>query len=222
MSVLNRKLGRQLRRGWLLLLAITSIITIGVMEFVALGSCYNNLTEAKRHYYRQCRMPDFWIDLKKVPLAELDRLAETPGVVEIRPRIQFFATVDLDDAVKPLNGLVLSLPDRRQNVLAERQRGVATLRVLGYGPWQIGSLMLRESLIISAVGTALGMPLGYMLTVLLAMGYDTELFRFPVVSTPGVWIGTMVLGIVFTGAAHLFVQRSIHRMDWLDALKAKE
>lgn len=118
-SVLNRKLGRQLRRSWLLLLAITSIITIGVMEFVALGSCYNNLTEAKRHYYRQCRMPDFWVDLKKVPLAELDRLAETPGVVEIRPRIQFFATVDLDGAEKPLNGLVLSLPDRRQNVLAD-------------------------------------------------------------------------------------------------------
>ena len=54
--------------------------------------------------------------------------------------------------------------------LAERQREVATLRVLGYGPWQIGSLLLRESLIVTLVGTLLGMPLGYLLTVLMADG----------------------------------------------------
>ena len=61
-------------------------------------------------------MADFWIELKKVPLAELAPLAELPGVAEIRPRIQFFATVDLDGVTKPLNGLVLSLPDRREPV----------------------------------------------------------------------------------------------------------
>ena len=48
--------------------------------------------------------------------------------------------------------------------LAERQREVATLRVLGYGPWEIGSLLLRESMITTARGHVLGMPLGYLLT----------------------------------------------------------
>ena len=37
--------------------------------------------------------------------------------------------------------------------LAERQRELATLRVLGYGPWQIGNLLLRESLITTLLGT---------------------------------------------------------------------
>ena len=36
---------------------------------------------------------------------------------EIRPRIQFFAAVDLEDVVEPLNGLVLSLPDRHAAVI---------------------------------------------------------------------------------------------------------
>ena len=124
MSVLDRKLRRELRASWLLLSAITSIIVVGVACYVTMGSAYNNLTEAKRRYYRQCRMADFWIDLKKVPLAELDQVAELSGVAEIRPRIQFFATVDLDEATgpanrvtAPVNGLVLSLPDRREPVL---------------------------------------------------------------------------------------------------------
>jgi putative ABC transport system permease protein len=106
--------------------------------------------------------------------------------------------------------------------LAEREREVATLRVLGYGPWRIGSLLLRESMIVTLAGTLLGMPLGYLLSVLLSVMYDTELFRFPVIATPGTWIWTLVLAVVFALSAHLFVQRTIHRMDWLDALKAKE
>jgi len=106
--------------------------------------------------------------------------------------------------------------------LAERQREVATLRTLGYGPWQIGSLLLRESLIVTAVGTVLGMPLGYLLTVGVAACYKSEMFRFPVVSGPSTWMLTVVLALVFTLLAYLFVQRAVHRMNWLEALQAKE
>ncbi len=40
-----------------------------------------------------------------------------PGVAEIRPRIQLYVTVDLDGVAEPLNGQVLSLPDRRQPII---------------------------------------------------------------------------------------------------------
>ena len=106
--------------------------------------------------------------------------------------------------------------------LAERQREVATLRVLGYGPWQIGSLLFRESLVLTAAGTALGMPLGYLLTVAMSMSYDSELLRFPVVSSATTWVMTAVLAVLFTVLAYLFVQLAIHRMNWLEALQAKE
>lgn len=106
--------------------------------------------------------------------------------------------------------------------LAERQREVATLRVLGYGPWRVGSLLLRETLIVTVLGALLGMPLGYLLTVAAASTYDTEMFRFPVVAQPSTWVKTIVLALVFALAAHAAVQRSIHRMNWRDALQAKE
>ncbi len=116
-SVLNRRLLRELFAHRWRLLAIVGIIAVGVNEYVAMGTCYRNLTEAKRDYYRQCRMADFWIDLKKAPVAELGALANLRGVAEFRPRIQFFATVDLENAKEPINGMILSMPDRREPVL---------------------------------------------------------------------------------------------------------
>ncbi|HYW80320.1 MAG TPA: ABC transporter permease, partial [Thermoguttaceae bacterium] len=106
--------------------------------------------------------------------------------------------------------------------LAERQREIATLRVLGYGPWMVGGLLLRESLVVTLLGTVLGMPIGYGLATLTSMAYDTEMFRFPVISTPSTWIWTVALAVVFAMIAHLAVQRSINKMDWLEALQAKE
>ncbi len=117
MKTLDKKLLRELRGSRSLLLSITSIITIGVMMFVYMRSTYFNLKTAQSQYYAEGRLADFWLDLKKVPLVELDRLAALPGVTDIRSRIQFYAVVDLPQVVKPLNGLVLSLPDRRQPII---------------------------------------------------------------------------------------------------------
>ena len=111
-KTLDRKLLRELRGHLGMLLAVTSIIAVGVACFVTMASSYLNLSEAKRLYYAQCRMADFSIDLKKVPLTELSALAAMPEVAEIRPRIGEYVAVDLPGVAEPLSGLVLSLPDR--------------------------------------------------------------------------------------------------------------
>ncbi|MBI2480974.1 MAG: ABC transporter permease, partial [Planctomycetia bacterium] len=117
MRTLHRKLVRELYDAKGLLLLIASIIAVGVTCFVAMQSAYHNLDQAKRRYYRQCRMADFWIDLKKVPLTELESLYSIPGITEIRSRIRFMANVDLEDFAEPVSGMVLSLPDRKQPVI---------------------------------------------------------------------------------------------------------
>jgi putative ABC transport system permease protein len=116
-GVLDRKLLRELRSTGFVLAAVGGIMAIGVAAYVTLASAYQNLTTAQRLYHAECRMADFWIDLKKAPLAEVAALAALPGVVDVRPRIQFFATVDLENVVEPINGLILSLPNRREPVI---------------------------------------------------------------------------------------------------------
>jgi putative ABC transport system permease protein len=128
------------------------------------------------------------------------------GVLVVFAGIIFFGSV--------LNASLISL--------AERQREVATLRVLGYTPWQIGGLFFRETVVINAIGTVLGLPLGYQLSVIIMDAYANELFRIAVATPLWIWVTTLTLAVVFVLVAHAFVQRSIHQMDWLDALKVKE
>ena len=47
MSILNRKLLRELYRAKGMLLAVTSIIAVGIMCYVSMQSAYNNLAAAK-------------------------------------------------------------------------------------------------------------------------------------------------------------------------------
>lgn len=106
--------------------------------------------------------------------------------------------------------------------LAERQREVATLQVLGYGPWQIGGLLFRESVVVSMAGAVLGLPLGWFLYVAMAEWYETELIRLPVVTSPWVWFVALVVALCFTVLAQVIVQRRIFQMDWLESLQVME
>ncbi len=117
MKVLDRKLLREVRGHLGMLLAVTGIIAVGVACLVTLASAFMNLSEAKQLYYAQCRMADFSIELKKVPVSELAALSAMPEVAEIRSRVQQIVTVDLDGVTEPLNGQVLSVPDRRQSMI---------------------------------------------------------------------------------------------------------
>jgi putative ABC transport system permease protein len=107
--------------------------------------------------------------------------------------------------------------------LAERQREVATFRAMGYGPWEIGGLFLRENLTVNLCGTLLGLPFGYGLVELTSLAYaQNDLIRLPVVSAPWVWVLTIVLSLVFALIAHAVVQWRVHCMDYLEALKVTE
>lgn len=115
-NILNRKLLRDLVAARGLLIAIISIMMLGSALLIGMQSTFYNMRAAKDRYYRQCRMADFWIDLKKAPLAELEVLNHLSGIRNWRQRIQFPVTVDLDQRMRPLNGTVISMPDRKQPV----------------------------------------------------------------------------------------------------------
>ena len=108
--MLDRKLLRELSDAKGLLLAITSIIAVGVACYVSMQSAYNNLHLAKQRYYRQCRMADFWIDLKKAPLSAVERVAQLDGVETVQPRIVFDVILDLPGEMRPISGRLISTP----------------------------------------------------------------------------------------------------------------
>jgi len=106
--------------------------------------------------------------------------------------------------------------------LSERQREVGTLRVLGYTPGQIARIFSGESYLLNSAGIALGVVAGIGLTHLLALAYDTELYRFPVVVYPSRLVASAALMLAFVSLAQLIVYRLVRRLPWLDVLKVKE
>ena len=106
--------------------------------------------------------------------------------------------------------------------LSERRREVGTLRVLGYTPLQVGAIFSGESYLLNVVGIVLGLAAGVGLTHLLAMAYDTELYRFPVVVHPSRLVYTIGLMFLFVTLAQWIVHRMIRSLPWLEVLSVKE
>ncbi len=115
MKVLTRKLLRDILRSRGMLLAIILIITAGNTCFVALLSSYFNLVRARNDYYHAHAMADFWVELKKCPSSEMERILEDfPDILRARQRIVFPARVEIPQISEPVNGMVLSLPAEQE------------------------------------------------------------------------------------------------------------
>lgn len=106
--------------------------------------------------------------------------------------------------------------------LSERSRELATLRVIGFTRAEIAYILLGELAVIAALGTVLGLVLGWALAALTVTAYDTEVYRFPLVissSTYGTSAATVLAAFVLSGLA---VRRRLHRLDLIAVLKTRE
>ncbi|MDD4737403.1 MAG: hypothetical protein PHP44_15000, partial [Kiritimatiellae bacterium] len=117
MTVLDRKRMRDLLRARGMLLAVAAIVATGTGSFIGMLATFNNLDDARAAYYAECRMADFWIDLKKAPVTEVRKLATLPGISELRDRMTFPAILDLPDVPQPINMLIVSMPREQGPVI---------------------------------------------------------------------------------------------------------
>lgn len=106
--------------------------------------------------------------------------------------------------------------------LAEREREVGTLRVLGYHPSGVTAIFSGESLLLNALGVICGWAGGAALTYGVCRAYDTEIFRLPfvfdaqIVATATLWM------LLFLSASQLVLYFIVRGLPWLDVLKIRE
>lgn len=106
--------------------------------------------------------------------------------------------------------------------LSERQREVATLRVLGFSTEQVARIFALESVLLYGLGTVLGLYAGVWYVEFLSVAYSSELFRFPVVIRPERFVHTVLLMGACIVSAQLVVRMLIVKLDWLEVMKVKE
>ncbi|HSN55604.1 MAG TPA: ABC transporter permease [Candidatus Sulfomarinibacteraceae bacterium] len=106
--------------------------------------------------------------------------------------------------------------------LAERARELASLRVLGMTRSEIATILLGELAVTTALAVPLGLVVGYVLAAVMVAGFDTEVWRLPLVVTPATYLraaGT-VLGATVVSA--LLIRRKLDRLDLVEVLKTRE
>ncbi len=113
MSVLDKKLQRDLRRLAAQGLAVALVIAAGVMTLLLAVGTSRSLDETRNAYYERFRFADVFAAATRAPNALIDRLRKIPGISAVETRIMKAALLDIAGMEEPATGIALSLPDHR-------------------------------------------------------------------------------------------------------------
>ncbi|TKT77428.1 ABC transporter permease [Aquamicrobium sp. LC103] len=117
MSVLDRKLIRDLIRLWAQVGAIALVMAAGVMTLVIAVGAQRSLFETREAYYERNAFADVFATATRAPMRLRDEIAALPGVAAVETRIQENAVLDIEGMSEPATGLLVSIPDDGEQVL---------------------------------------------------------------------------------------------------------
>jgi putative ABC transport system permease protein len=114
MSVLDRKLLRDLVHMWAQALAIALVMAAGVATLILAIGAYRSLLETRDAYYERYRFADVFASATRAPVLLERQIAAIPGVASVETRISRGALLDIAGLAEPASGLALSLPDHAE------------------------------------------------------------------------------------------------------------
>lgn len=109
MTALHTKLWRDLHRLWAQVLTIAVVVAIGVAGFVGMFSVHESLKGSRDSFYRDNRLADVFIHLKRAPVVLRDHLAAIEGVAEVQLSVVMDAQIALPDAQAPVTGRFIGI-----------------------------------------------------------------------------------------------------------------
>ena len=106
--------------------------------------------------------------------------------------------------------------------ISERQREIATLKVLGFRPREVQSYIYKENNILTAIGALAGLPLGNVLHHYIMRQVEMNYVMFgrsvKPVSFILAWLLTMVFGLIVNRS----MNRRLHQIEMVESLKSVE
>ncbi|MBU1942874.1 MAG: FtsX-like permease family protein [Actinobacteria bacterium] len=112
MNTMRTKLVREIMRAKVRFIAITFVVAIGVMIFIASSMSYRNLKTSYLYTYEKLNFADFRVKSENIPRYIVDRVSDINGVTMITPRVRVDDSFSLPDG-KHLVGRVTGLPTQK-------------------------------------------------------------------------------------------------------------
>ncbi|WP_313164638.1 ABC transporter permease [Sedimentibacter sp.] len=101
----------------------------------------------------------------------------------------------------------------------ERALEFSSLRVMGFTKTEIFYMLIRENMIMSAIGIITGIPIGLWLVYIMGISFTTDLYTMKEPVTIGGILISIAATIVFIILAQLMTYAKIHKLDFMQSLK---
>ncbi|MDZ4776854.1 MAG: FtsX-like permease family protein [Alphaproteobacteria bacterium] len=106
--------------------------------------------------------------------------------------------------------------------LAEQERDLATLRVLGFTRAEVSYVLVGELAALALMAVPIGCLIGTGLGVWLMRLFQTDMYAFPYVFNPGGYAFAIVFTLGCVLVAALVVRQDIDRLDMVGVLKSRD
>ena len=106
--------------------------------------------------------------------------------------------------------------------ISERERELATIKVLGFYDAEVHSYVNKETLILTALGIVMGMPIGKVMGVWLMGVLEMPAIYFYPTLYPESYAYAAILAIIFAWLVNLMTNKSLNKIDPVEALKSVE
>lgn len=106
--------------------------------------------------------------------------------------------------------------------LSERGRDLASLRVLGFTRAEVARMLFGEQGLLAAFAVPAGFVFGTGLAWLIVVGFESDLFRLPLVIRPRTYAVAAATLIGSGVLAGMLVRRRLNRLDLVAVLKTRE
>jgi len=106
--------------------------------------------------------------------------------------------------------------------LSERDRELATMRVLGFTKAEISVVLLGELALLTVIAIPIGLVMGYGMAWLSARSIHTDLFRIPLVIYPTTYGRAAIIVLSAAVISGFIVRRRLDQLDLFAVLKGQE
>lgn len=106
--------------------------------------------------------------------------------------------------------------------ISERERELATIKVLGFYDAEVHSYVNKETLILTGIGIVCGMPAGWLLGRYVMGILEFPSLEFYITLYPVSYVIAAVITVVFAFAVNTITDRSLNKINMIEALKSVE
>ena len=106
--------------------------------------------------------------------------------------------------------------------IAERQREIATLKVLGFYDKEVDNYINKENIIFTIVGVALGLVFGTFLTSAIISSIEIDTLKFMRNIKPISYVYSSIITIFFSFIVNFIIHFVLKKIDMIESLKSVE